>query len=63
METKITFGTEEKDRFQKPSFTEELISKEEELKKRMKDKNLQLKNLLKTNLELLKSNDINMMLF
>lgn len=63
METKITFGTEEKDRFQKLSFTEELISKKEELKKRMKDKNLQLKNLLKTNLELLKSNDINMMLF
>ncbi len=63
METKITFGTEDKDRFQKPIFTEELISKKEELKKRMKDKNLQLKNLLKTNLELLKSNDINMMLF
>ena len=63
MEAKITFGTEERGRFQKPTLTEELISKKEELKKRMKDKNLQLKNLLKTNLELLKSNDINMMLF
>lgn len=63
METKITFGMVGKDQFQRPSFTEELISKKEELKKRMKDKNLQLKNLLKTNLELLKSNDINMMLF
>ncbi|MEZ0007914.1 hypothetical protein ABH942_003300 [Flavobacterium sp. 28YEA47A] len=63
METKITFGMAERNLFQKPSFTEELISKKEELKKKMKDKNLQLRNLLKTNFELLKNNDINMMLF
>ena len=63
METKITFGKEQRNLFQKPSFTEELISKKEELKKKMKDKNLQLRNLLKTNFELLKNNDINMMLF
>jgi hypothetical protein len=62
METKTTFGAEEPDRNQKPTFTEELLSKKESLKKKVKDKNLQLKNLLKTNLELLKSNDINTML-
>lgn len=62
METKTTFRTEEPERAQKPSFAEELISKKESLKKKVQDKNLQLKNLLKTNLELLKSNDINTML-
>lgn len=62
METKTTFGAEEPDRTQKPTFSEELLSKKESLKKKVKDKNLQLKNLLKTNLELLKSNDINTML-
>jgi len=61
METKITFGTGEIDRTPK-SLAEELFSKKESLKRKVKYKNLQLKNLLKTNLELLKSNDINTML-
>lgn len=61
METKITSGNGEDYRTQK-SLVEELFSKKESLKKKVKEKNLQLKNLLKTNLELLKSNDINTML-
>jgi len=61
METKITSGTGETDRTPK-SLAEELFSKKESLKRKVKDKNLQLKNLLKTNLELLKNNDINTML-
>ena len=61
METKITSGNGEEYRTPK-SLAEELFSKKESLKKKVKDKNLQLKNLLKTNLELLKSNDINTML-
>ncbi|WP_296146853.1 hypothetical protein [uncultured Flavobacterium sp.] len=61
MESKTTFGIGEPDRTPK-TLAEELFSKKESLKKKVKDKNLQLKNLLKTNLELLKSNDINSML-
>lgn len=61
METNITFEKGGIDHAPK-TFTAELFSKKETLKKKMKDKNLQLKNLLKTNLELLKSNDINSML-
>ena len=61
METKITFETGAP--FSTPkTLSEELFNKKESLKKKVKDKNLQLKNLLKTNLELLKSNDINTML-
>lgn len=59
MEPKITSGKGEDYRTPK-SLAEELFSKKESLKKKVKD--LQLKNLLKTNLELLKSNDINTML-
>lgn len=61
METKITFEIGETNRTPK-TLAEELFIKKESLKKKVKDKNLQLKNLLKTNLELLKSNDINTML-
>jgi len=61
METKITFGTGEINHTPR-SLAEELFSKKESLKRKVKDRNLQLKNLLKTNLELLKSNDINTML-
>jgi len=61
MESKTTFGKGEFDRTPK-TLAEELFSKKESLKKKVKDKNLQLKNLLKTNLELLKNNDINTML-
>ncbi|RRJ89251.1 hypothetical protein [Flavobacterium macacae] len=61
METKITSGKGEEYSTPK-SLSEELFSKKESIKKKVKDKNLQLKNLLKTNLELLKSNDINSML-
>lgn len=61
METKITSGNGEDHRNPK-SLAEEIFSKKESLKKKVKEKNLQLKNLLKTNLELLKSNDINTML-
>lgn len=61
METKITFENVENLQPIK-TLAEELFSKKETLKKKVKDKNLQLKNLLKTNLELLKSNDINSML-
>jgi len=61
METKITFGTGVDEHTPK-TLTEELFSKKESLKQKVKDKNLQLKNLLKTNLELLKNNDINTML-
>lgn len=61
METKITFEIGGTNRAPK-TLAEELFIKKESLKKKVKDKNLQLKNLLKTNLELLKSNDINTML-
>ena len=61
METKITSGKRDDERTPK-SLAEELFSKKESLKIKVKAKNLQLKNLLKTNLELLKSNDINTML-
>lgn len=61
METKITFGNGAEERAPK-TLTTEFFSKKESLKKKVKDKNLQLKNLLKTNLELLKNNDINSML-
>jgi len=61
METKITFGNVENLQPIK-TLAEEIFSKKESLKKKVKDRNLQLKNLLKTNLELLKSNDINSML-
>jgi|GEM_PF-3621267 len=61
MESKTTFGRGEFDHTPK-TLAEELFSKKESLKKKVKDKNLQLKNLLKTNLELLKNNDINTML-
>lgn len=61
METNITFESGGID-YTPKTFTAELFSKKETLKKKMKDKNLQLKNLLKTNLELLKNNDINSML-
>jgi len=61
METKITFETRDADPLPK-SFADEFFNKKESLKKKVQDKNLQLKNLLKTNLELLKSNDINTML-
>jgi len=61
METKITYGNGDVDHTPK-SLAEELFSKKESLKKKVKEKNLQLKNLLKTNLELLKNNDINTML-
>lgn len=61
MEPKITSGKGDADHTPK-TLAEELFSKRESLKKKVKAKNLQLKNLLKTNLELLKSNDINTML-
>ncbi len=61
MEKKITSEKVEANHTPK-SLAEELYSKKESLKIKVKAKNLQLKNLLKTNLELLKSNDINTML-
>lgn len=44
------------------SIAEEFIITKETLKKKVEAKNLQLKNLLKTNLKLLKNNDITTML-